>query len=203
MELEFYYHRHSDLLINHDELFKSNFKELITVLKDVSESDLQKEFLKEKEKVKSTKSLASSINTILKKRLEKKSWMSEVGLFKEPPYSKANKSRWRIDFAKKHISVEVAFNHQEATAHNILKPVLASELNHVKKEIQTKLGVIVVATQQMKKMGNFDGAIGTFESFQEYFKPYNTIISTPIVLIGIKAPSNFKIDKSTKKIVSI
>jgi hypothetical protein len=108
-----------------------------------------------------------------------------------------------LDFAKNNISVEVAFNHQEATAHNILKPVLASELNHVKKEVQTKMGVIIVATKEMKKAGNFDGAIGTYESFQEYFKPYNNIITTPIVLIGIKAPSSFIIDEETKSKVFV
>jgi len=60
-----------------------------------------------------------------------------------------------------------------------------------------------VATKDMKKAGNFDGAIGTFESFIEYFKPYNTIISTPIVLIGIKPPLSFKVDKTSKQIIQI
>ena len=63
----------------------------------------------------------------------------------------------------------MAFNHQEATAHNIMKPVLASELNHVQKDIQTELGVIIVATESLKKGGNFDSAIGTFEKFIECF----------------------------------
>jgi hypothetical protein len=202
MELEFYYHRHADLLVNHDNIFSSDYNELINVLIGVTDEDLKQKFITEKTIKISTKSLASTINSILKKRLEDKKWLSEVGLFKEPPYSKKNKSRWRLDFAKNNISVEVAFNHQEATAHNILKPVLASELNHVKKEVQTKLGIVIVATKEMKKIGNFDGAVGTYESFKEYFKPYNNIITTPIVLIGIKAPKSFKIDKSTKKIIT-
>ena len=54
----------------------------------------------------------------------------------------------------------------------------------------------------MKKMGNFDSAIGTFEKFQEYFKPYNNLITVPIVLIGLCAPETFKIDKDSKKIIS-
>jgi len=203
MELDFYYHRHSDLLINHDELFSSDFKEIIDVLESITDHDLIAEFKKEKARKSSTKSLASSINSIIKARLEVKNWLAEAGLFKEPPYTRKNASRWRLDFAKNNISVEVAFNHQEATAHNILKPVLASELNHVKKEVQTKMGVIIVATKEMKKAGNFDGAIGTYESFQEYFKPYNNIITTPIVLIGIKAPSSFIIDEETKSRVFV
>ena len=104
------------------------------------------------------------------------------------------------DFAKNSISVEVAFNHAEAIAHNIIKPVLASELNHVQKEIQTKLGIIVTATENMKSRGNFDGAIGTFEQFIEYFKPYSAIVPTPIVLIGIEAPETFLINKELKEV---
>ena len=47
--------------------------------------------------------------------------------------------RWYLDFAKEPISIEVAFNSQmrEATAHNLIKPLLASQLNHVEKDIQT------------------------------------------------------------------
>ena len=203
MELVYYYHRNANLLINYDVDFIPEFDELVSVLKSISDNELKSQFLNEKEKKMSIKSLASSINSILKDKLNQKDWLSEVGLFKEPPYDKKNKSRWRLDFAKKNISVEVAFNHQEATAHNILKPVLASELNHVQKEVQTKLGVIIVATKDMKTRGNFDGAIGTFESFQEYFKPYNNIITTPIVLIGIKAPNSFVIEKKSKSIIDI
>jgi hypothetical protein len=201
MNLEFYYHRHSDLLINHDNDFKTDFQELINVLNSVSDNDLKTQFPIEQAVKLNTKSLASTINTILKTELVKKLWKSEVGIFKNAPYNIMNQSRWRLDFAKNNISVEVAFNHKEATAHNILKPVLASELNHVEKEVQTKLGVIIVATKDMKKVGNFDGAIGTFESFKEYFEPYNTIITTPIVLIGIKEPTSFTIDPTTRKIV--
>lgn len=124
-------------------------------------------------------------------------------MFKEPPYTNKNNKKWRLDFAKNNISVEVAFNHSGSVAHNILKPVLASELNHVKKEEPTKLGIVIVATKEMKKAGNFDSAIGHYDMFKEYFKPYNNIISTPVILIGIKAPTSFCIDKKSKKIKTI
>ena len=201
MELNFHYHRNANLLVDHDPDFKVDFQEILAVLTSIDDQLLMDTFHEQKVLKPSIKSLSTSINSILKYKLVSLGWKSEVGLFKEPPYSTKNKSRWRLDFAKHDISLEVAFNHQEATAHNILKPVLASELNHVRKEIQTRLGVIIVATSEMKKAGNFDGAIGTFESFIEYFKPYNNIISTPLVLIGLKAPLSFSIDKQSKEIV--
>jgi hypothetical protein len=36
--------------------------------------------------------------------------------------------------------------------------VLASELNHVEKAIQTRAGILICATYEMKSAGGFDGA---------------------------------------------
>ena len=62
------------------------------------------------------------------------------------------------------------------------------------------MGVIITATNKMKKNGNFDSAIGSFEDFQQYFKPYNSLVTTPIVLIGLNEPETFKIDPTTRVI---
>ncbi len=202
MNYSIYYHRNSNVLVEHDNKFKKDYSQIIKVIDSISDSDLIKEFNSRKTIRKNIKSLSEPINSLLKQRLENLGWNSESGLFKEPPYNKSNRSRWRLDFAKNFISIEVAFNHQEATAHNIMKPVLASELNHVEKEIKTELGIIIVATEELKKSGNFDGAIGTFEKFKEYFKPYHNLISTPIVLIGLTSPESFIIEKETREILS-
>ena len=197
MNLTYYYHRNSNLLVE-DEEFEKDYQELVNALETISDKDLENGFLSSSRE--NIKSLSEPINDLIKDRLVKLGWNAESGLFKEAPYDKTNSSRWRLDFAKNSISVEVAFNHAEAIAHNIIKPVLASELNHVQKEIQTKLGIIVTATENMKSKGNFDGAIGTFEQFIEYFKPYSAIVPTPIVLIGIEAPETFLISKELKEV---
>ena len=197
MNLTYYYHRNSNLLVE-DEEFIKDYQELVNALETISDKDLENGFLSSSRE--NIKSLSEPINDLIKYRLVKLGWNAESGLFKEAPYDRTNSSRWRLDFAKNSISVEVAFNHAEAIAHNIIKPVLASELNHVQKEIQTKLGIIVTATENMKSKGNFDGAIGTFEQFIEYFKPYSAIVPTPIVLIGIEAPETFLINKELKEV---
>ncbi len=203
MKVSFYYHRYSNLIVQSDPDFKSDFNELMTVIESITEQKLIDAFNERKRQRSNIKSLSEPINNLIKISLSKLKWQSESSLFKDPPYNKGNRSRWRLDFAKNKISIEVAFNHAEATAHNIMKPVLASELNHVKKDIQTKLGIIIVATERLKKIGNFDGAIGTFEKFQEYFKPYNNLITVPIILIGLCAPETFKIDKKSKEIIYV
>ncbi len=200
MKTKNYYHRHSNHLVENDSNFKNDYQEVMSIIKSISETELKNKFIERKKVRPNTKSLSEPINFLLKEKLENLGWKSESGIFKEPPYNQGNRSRWRLDFAKNKISIEVAFNHQEATAHNIMKPVLASELNHVKKDIQTELGIIIVATEDMKKKGNFDSAIGTYEKFIEYFKPYNNLITVPIVLIGLEKPNTFYIDKKTKEI---
>ena len=95
----------------------------------------------------------------------------------------------------------MAFNHQEATAHNIVKPVLAAELNHVEKAIQSRMGVIICATEHLKKQGGFDSAIGTYERFISFMRPYNNIVTIPLLIIGLDAPDSFKIiDKEINRI---
>jgi len=90
--------------------------------------------------------------------------------------------------------MEVAFNRAEAMAWNLLKPVLASEVNHVEKAIQTEIGVLILATQDIKNAGWFDSAVGTYEKSLRYLKPLQSRISVPLVLIGLNAPATFRVD---------
>ena len=79
-----------------------------------------------------------------------------------------------------------------------MKPVIASELNHVKKAIQTKIGVIIFATDNMKKNGAFDGAVGSYEKALRYLKPMNNFITCPLAIIGLLPPKTFRIKKIKK-----
>ena len=57
--------------------------------------------------------LQESLLNKAKEGLKEKDWNTESAIFKDKEYEK-NKSYWRLDFAKKNISIEVAFNHQKA-----------------------------------------------------------------------------------------
>ena len=70
---------------------------------------------------------------------------------------------------------------------------MASELNHVEKNIQTQIGVIITAAQDMKEAGGFDSAVGTYEKFIDYFQPFRNILTVPILLIGLNRPETFEI----------
>ena len=101
------------------------------------------------------------------------------------------------------MSIEVSFNHREALAWNLLKPSIASGLNHVKKAFQTDIGVLITPKDEMLDLdrnnyqgSGLDGAIGTFELVKKYLKVLQIQLSCPMIIIGIHQPKSFYIDTS-------
>jgi len=154
-------------------------------------------------------SLSKSINDLLKARFTAKGWVAEAGIFQGEEY---RDKIWRLDFSKvleveatdannsrtrTGMAVEVGFNHGEAIAWNLLKPKIASELNHVQKRIDIGdgVGVMICATRDLKDKGAFDGAVGEYEKVLRYLKPLQDVLTVPMVIVGLKAPTNFKIIK--------
>jgi hypothetical protein len=185
--------RHSGVILNEPE-FIDEFSEIIEVISSITDADL---ILKHNsyglKNIENTpKSLSKAINDILKERLVAKKWTAESKIFQDPNYQG---DTWRLDFAKKDISIEVGFNHSSVIAWNLTKPVLASELNHVSKAIQTQIGVVITATDELKNKGGFDGAIGTFEKYLDYLPPLNNLLTVPLFIIGLKAPTTFILEE--------
>lgn len=187
-------HRYADILFQLDEDLKYLWLQVKAVIEGIADEDIifqHNEILNTQPE---TKSISKAINQLIKMRLMEKGWEAESPIFADSSYS-GNDGTWRLDFAKGYdgISIEVAFNHGGNCSWNLIKPVLASELNHVDKAIQTRAGIIICATDDMKKAGGFDSAVGSYEKFVEYLKPLNNLLTTPILLIGLKPPKTFKV----------
>lgn len=161
--------------------------DLAAAIRSIKEPDIRRRF----EAGKDAKSISRVLNEAIHDALTKRKWNPESPIFQGADY---DTSQWRLDFAKGPLSVEVAFNHGEAIAWNLLKPVMASELNHVRKAIQTRLGVIICATSDMKRAGGFDSAVGEFEKFERYFLPFMQWLTTPMIIVGLEAPRSFYIE---------
>lgn len=199
MEYKKFSFRHAEGIFLVDKGFISLWKEIVDVLDNITDIDLIDEFNLETRKA---KSISEAINKLIAKRLEEKGWKGQSCIFADPDYAD-NKGTWRLDFAKDNIAIEVAFNHGGNVSWNLIKPVLSSELNHVQKAIQTQAGVVITATDAMKKAGGFDGAIGTYEKYVEYLKPLNNLLTTPMMIIGLEPPKTFIIEqrKANNKMV--
>lgn len=180
--------RHGETILNHEANYQIVWNELLDTISSITDEEIIHYHENSSRKA---KSISEAINNILKSKLITLKWNEESYIFQDDEYSG---NRWRLDFAKDSISVEVAFNHGEAIAWNLIKPVLASELNHVKKEINTEIGIIICATKELKDKGGFDGAVGEYEKFLTYLNPLRDVLSVPIVIIGLEAPKSFEIE---------
>ena len=185
-------HRYADILFQLDKNMKFLWEQVEEVLDNISDEDLIKEHNDILSRQPETKSISKAINSLIKTKLEAKGWHSESPIFADAAYSGAD-GTWRLDFAKQDIAIEVAFNHGGSVSWNLIKPVLSSELNHVEKAIQTKAGILITATDGMKRAGGFDSAVGSYEKYIEYLKPLNNILTTPILVVGLLPPDTFRI----------
>jgi len=180
--------RHAKIILENEPSYNSVWNELLLAIESIQDSEIIEHH---QNNPRLAKSISESINNLLKEKLVDLGWNEESYIFQDDEYSG---NRWRLDFAKESISVEVAFNHGEAIAWNLIKPVLAGELNHVKKEIETEVGVIICATKDLKTKGGFDGAVGEYEKFLTYLDPLRDVLSVPLAIIGLEAPESFEID---------
>lgn len=198
-----YSHRHCEAIIRSNPLFEQRYNEFMGALASITDEELINDFNTRKVAHPSLKSITPGLNAILKQRMEAiPGWDDEVFIFNDT-LGLVNNTEWRLDFACETFSVEVAFNHGEAIAWNLLKPTLASELNHVEKAIQTQLGIYVCATDNMKRQANIDGASGSFEKVMRYLPAMMNQLTIPMMIIGLDGFDTFRIDRTTKSIVMI
>ena len=200
-----YSHRHAKAIIESDPVLLQRYNEFVGALSSITDAELISDFRAKKAwhaaRGTSFKSMTPSINSILKdKMLALPGWHAEVDIFNYTTGAIGN-TEWRLDFAcEDGFAIEVAFNHGEAIAWNLLKPVLACELNHVQKAIQSKLGIYVCATDEMKRAANIDSASGSYEKVLRYLPPMMNQLTIPTMIIGLQPFDTFKINKDTKDI---
>lgn len=200
-----YSHRHADAIIANDPALKERYEQFTNALRNMTDEDLIADFLAKKAEYAargtSFKSMTPSINSMLKERmLAIPGWQAEVDIFNDTTGVIGN-TEWRLDFACDNaFCVEVAFNHGEAIAWNLLKPVLSCELNHVEKAVQGQLGIYVCATDNMKIAGNIDSASGSFEKVLRYLPPMMNQLTIPMMIIGLEPFETFKISESAEVI---
>lgn len=193
MKYKIHSHRHASTILENEEEYREVWTEIQHILNQLTEQRLVDYF--NMYYAGKNKSLSTTINRILREDFHLFGWSTESPIFQQSVFPEADTDYWRLDMAKNPVSIEVAFNHNGVTAWNLLKPVLASELNHVQKAIQTKVGVIICATQDLKNAGNFDSAIGTYEKFLLHLKPMMNQLSVPLLIIGLEAPETFCISE--------
>lgn len=180
------------------------WNEVLSTISEITDEMLIEEFSKGTNLM----SISNAINTLIDKSLTSKGWVPQSAIFQGEEYSE---KRWRLDFSKRidhkaedisGMAIEVAFNHGEAIAWNLMKPVLAAEINQVELEtdIGVGIGIYICATEELKKAGGFDGAVGEYEKVLRYLTPMFHKLSVPLIIVGLKAPKTFRIEKTKNPI---
>jgi hypothetical protein len=213
MQVRVFSHRHAKQILENTPEYQQLYVDVLEAIENVTEERLIQHFKENYEnRGKSKKSISESINQLLKVELSAAGWRPEARIFRDAEFGDG---KWRLDFAKAApipnsdsrpygevketgISIEVGFNHSGSIAWNLLKPVLASELNHVEKDIQTSVGIVITATRALQVAGGFDNAIGVFEDYVSHLVPLRDVLTVPILVIGLEAPATFKIGHSKK-----
>lgn len=190
-----YPYRNAEIILDHDPITSSDWNEVKEIIAGIYEFDIIRAF---KAKVKKGKSLSVVLNDIFEERFKAKGWTTQAPIFQVSHLRKG--STFRLDYAKpKSISVEVAFNHGGSAAWNLIKPTLASNMNLMKRDTETNVGLIICATNAFRAPGGFDNTIGTYEKYISYLDPMNFQLISPIMIVGLLPPRTFEIEQYKKK----
>ena len=192
-------HRFGLDIIKYDDRLSSLWQDIVKTLEGLTDE----RSLSEDELSINAMSISAAINNLIDSDLQKLGWTPQSAIFQGAEYEG---KYWRLDFAKTSnsqkdgksgIAIEVAFNHGEAIAWNLLKPVLAAEINHVNTEtdIGVGVGVYICATESLKEAGAFDSAVGEYEKVLRYLSPLFAKLTVPLVIIGLEAPETFRVEK--------
>lgn len=222
MKYQIHQHRFAEDIVNSNPELKKLWIEITETLDGITDDALIAEFTTPPEfmafgktesgnlrKRPSNKmSLSAAINNLIDDGLVSKGWNFQSKIFQGKNY---DSSRWRLDFSKRisnphnditGIAIEVAFNHGEAIAWNLMKPTLAAEINHVETEIEigSGIGVYICPMSALRKSGAFDNTVGTYEKVLRYLNPLHQKITVPMLIVGLEEPESFSVEKVFDKI---
>lgn len=135
------------------------------------------------------------INELIDTSLVNKGWEHQVyTLGSVVEAGESDKGRrvayWTMDFKKNDIGVEVSFNNAGVLAQNLLRLSVMSENPNRPKNEAIRLGILVTATEGLKRWANMDSTVLTFETVNRVLPQVNFNIPTPIIVLGLEPATN-------------
>jgi len=187
-EENIYSHRNGLIVLRHK--LPDIYSEILEVLNFEDETELITLTEKWLRNSKTNKSSSPIYNQIIESRFIKLGWLNKPKIFADESYRS-----WKLDFGKQNkAAVEVAFNNSSYFPHILAKlEISAEKLHQIEKDIKAEVGILIVASKELKKSQNFDDSCATFKDVIRYLNAYDNMLTRPIVLFAIDAPKVFKI----------
>jgi hypothetical protein len=181
MNFQTYPHRYADIILNSDYDLR---KEIEDVIKMISYDDVIAEYEIENEELlkqgkKTNKGRQKNINSKFRDEFLKRGWEKEKNVFGETNQLEQD---LKIDFFKRKIAIDVAFNHRSFIGGDLLRLQAAAEVTNI-----IKVGVYICATKDfIKKISPADGnSLVNYERTEWYLHQFYPVITVPILLIGL------------------
>lgn len=178
MNFETYPHRYADIILNSDYELK---KEIEEIVKRVSYKDVVLEY--ERQNIergtsgkKEIQGKQTIINSTFKTEFLSKEWEPEKFVFDD------DEQDLKIDFWKRGIGVDIAFNHRSFIGGDLLRFQAAAEVKDI-----IKVGVYICAKKDfLKHISPKDkNSLVNFERTQWYLKNFYPVLTVPILLVGL------------------
>ena len=90
----------------------------------------------------------TAINAVIKERLKALGWSTRVPMFADR--RERGLARWRLEYRKNRVGLEVSFNHVEAMAWKLIRLNVGIESIEVDPAARIDVGVAVFATERLK-----------------------------------------------------
>ena len=121
------------------------------------------------------------MNALIENDLAGRGWQRQPRLFDDPELR-----RWKMDFLRDRVGIEVSFNHAEAIAWQFTRLNIAGESERVKPGCRIDVGVVITATDSLKSWSRMDSAVGTFDASRAWLREMRPILPIPILLLGLR-----------------
>ena len=187
---------HRDGLVILQNSLTDTYKELLEILNFDDESELRarsEELLSENKYNRGTSTI---YNQMIEERFIKLGWLRQPKIFADESYNS-----WKLDFGKQNeAAVEVVFNNGGYVGHIFAKlEISCRRQNRIDKDIQARIGIFIVASEELKKSQNFDGTVITIQNVLKTLHAYENMLTSPMVVFAIDAPKTFKIQDNKKQ----
>ncbi|MGE4545394.1 MAG: BglII/BstYI family type II restriction endonuclease [Pedobacter sp.] len=178
MQYQTFPHRFADIILNSDYALKQEIDEVIgtisfeTVLKEFADENQRRIALGKRE----AQGKQSTINALFRQEFGTRGWETEKNVFNDSGNDLA------IDFWKRNIGIDVAFNHRSFIGGDLLRLQAAAEVKNV-----INVGVYICPTKDFAKIVSpKDGnSMVVYEIAKWYLENFYPVLTAPILLVGL------------------